>query len=91
VRAYKVTLLILDHEDLGEDRICDVLTGTRYPNHCIGPEVLSIRSAEIGEWHDDHPLSVVDSMQARLMIRRIFRGVKPPRGQMLRFIPGGEE
>lgn len=59
MRAYKVELLIIDHDELGEDVIRDTLENTRYPNHCMSPHVRAVKSADIGEWHDDHPLNKI--------------------------------
>jgi hypothetical protein len=57
MKAYKVELLIIDHDELGLAGIKEVLQQTRYPNYCISPEVKDITSVDIGEWHDDHPLN----------------------------------
>lgn len=57
MKAYKVELLIIDHDGLGEDEIKEVIENTKYPNYCINPEVKKITSADIGEWDDDHPLN----------------------------------
>ncbi len=53
----KVTLWVVDHDNLGEDQIKDILEGTRYPNHCISPYVRSTETKSV-EWHDRHPLNV---------------------------------
>ncbi len=59
MRAFKIELLILDFDDIGADEIESVLEQTRYPNRSIKPDVMLIQSADIGEWHDDHPLNTV--------------------------------
>lgn len=56
VKAYRVTLLIVDHDGVG-DGIKDQIENVRYPNHCLSPKVMAVESAEIGEWHGDHPLN----------------------------------
>ena len=61
MKAYKVTLLIVDHDELGEQEIKDVIENTDFPNHCMNPEVMDIKEAEIGEWDDDHPLNKVET------------------------------
>ena len=57
MKAYELTVKIIDLDEIGEDEIKSVLENTRYANRCISPEVLSIRSADIGKWDDDHPLN----------------------------------
>lgn len=57
MKAYKVTLSIIDFDNVGEDGIKDVIEMQKYPNRCISPKVIDVESAELGEWHDDHPLN----------------------------------
>jgi hypothetical protein len=57
MKAYKVELLIVDHDEIGPDEMKIVIENTRYPNHCISPDVMDIKSADIGEWSDNHPLN----------------------------------
>ncbi|MDO8610980.1 MAG: hypothetical protein Q7R95_10655 [bacterium] len=61
MKAYKVELLIIDHDELGKDSIVQQIENVRYPNRCISPEVKNIAEKDIGEWHDDHPLNKYDS------------------------------
>ena len=63
VKVYKVTLLVVDHDRLGEGETRDVLEHTKYPNHCIGPVVMDVQTAEV-EWSDDHPLNTGKQAQA---------------------------
>lgn len=62
-KVHKVTLLIVDHDQLGDTRIVDVIENTRYPNRCIGPDVMDIETREV-EWSDWHPLNRRDTMRA---------------------------
>jgi hypothetical protein len=64
MRAYRVELLIIDFDGLGEKGIAEVIENTKYPNRCISPSVMSMASADIGEWHDDHPLNKHSSAAA---------------------------
>lgn len=57
MKAYRVELLIVDSDNLGDEDIKEVIEETRYPNRCISPEVMSIEGKDIGEWHDEHPLN----------------------------------
>lgn len=70
MKAYKVELLIVDYDGIGEQGIFDAIEETRYPNRCIAPSVMSIKSADIGEWHDDHLLNKRDTEY--LAYRRLF-------------------
>ena len=57
MKAYEITLRILDFDELGPDGIKDVLENARYPNHCLSPKVAETREADIGKWDDDHLLN----------------------------------
>lgn len=69
MKVYKVVILIVDHDGVG-DGIKDELESVRYPNHCIAPYVMQIESADIGEWHDDHPLNLRNQMEEEF--KRLF-------------------
>ena len=53
----KVTLCVVDHDDIGPVEIRRVIENQRYPNRCISPNVMEVESRDIGEWHDEHPLN----------------------------------
>lgn len=57
MKVHMVTLTIIDLDDIGADEIHDVIENVHYPNHCISPDVVGIKTADVGEWHDDHPLN----------------------------------
>jgi hypothetical protein len=57
MKAYKIELLVIDHEGHGEDAICFELERSRY----IMPQVINTEEFEIGEWPDDHPLNKTDT------------------------------
>lgn len=72
MKAYEITLRIIDFDEIGLAEIQRVLENTKYPNHCIAPRVSTYREAEIGEWSDDHPLNKIDAADAewsRLFVR----------------------
>ena len=56
MKAYKVELLIIDVDDVG-DRIKYFIEHANYPNDCIQPHVMKMECQDIGEWSDDHPLN----------------------------------
>lgn len=71
MKAYKITLLVIDHDDVG-DRIKSVIEGQRFPNHCISPRVMDIETADIGEWTDEHPLNYINKQEAEF--QKLFGG-----------------
>lgn len=59
-KIHRVVLLIVDTDNLGADEVVEVLENARYPNHCIGPNVMAIQTREV-LWSDDHPLNHRDT------------------------------
>lgn len=57
MKAYLLSVLIVDHDNNQEDGIRFVLENTHYSNNCINPIVISVKEAEIGEWEDDNLLN----------------------------------
>ena len=53
MKAYKVEVLVIDYDELSEQEIIRTIEHTRYPNRCMDPIVMSIKSKDIGEWNDD--------------------------------------
>lgn len=70
MEAHKVTLTILDLDEIGAEEIKIVIENTHYPNRCISPEVVSIETVDVGEWSDDHPLNNTKTAAAEW--RRLF-------------------
>ncbi len=61
MKAYKIELIVVDHEDFGEEEIVSVIEDSCENWGGIGVMVNKVTSAEIGEWSDDHPLNNQDS------------------------------
>ena len=59
MEVHKITLIIIDHDEVGGPVIKEILEKTKYPNYCIEPEVRSIETVDIGEWFDDHSLNSI--------------------------------
>ena len=55
MKAYKVELLVLDHENIG---VCAETFKEDF--EYVSSRVMSIQSKEIGEWEDDNPLNCGD-------------------------------
>jgi hypothetical protein len=51
-----IVLCVVDHDDLGAAEVKTVLEEESYPNHCISPHVVAIKTREV-QWSDDHPLN----------------------------------
>jgi len=70
--AYKVEVLVIDHDGLGEQGIIDEMENVRYPNHCMNPEVKSVVGVDLGEWDDDLPINSRTKSDAEY--KRLFGG-----------------
>lgn len=53
MKAYRIEVLVIDHENVGEENIRSTIENVRY----INANVKSVESADIGDWDDDHPLN----------------------------------
>lgn len=60
MKAYKIELLIIDHEDMGIDEILDDLDNAQFTN----PQVKSVEVRDIGDWSDEHALNRNDTADA---------------------------
>lgn len=70
MKAHRITLFIIDFDEVGADDITQILENQKYPNRCISPDVKSIETVDVGEWHDDHPLNNDDTASAEY--QRLF-------------------
>ena len=70
MNLYKIEVMVLDLDQIGEQGIKDVIENTRYSNHCISPKVKKIEVRDIGEWHDEHPINQSDKADAEY--QRLF-------------------
>ena len=57
MRAHILTVLVVDHDEIGAVEAGEILNVTRYPNDCMMPVTLDTETIEIGEWSDDHLLN----------------------------------
>jgi len=69
MNVYKIEILVIDFDGLGEDGVRSTIENARYPNHCISPSVQAIATRNI-EWSDEHPLN--NSSTADDEYRRLF-------------------
>lgn len=70
MKAYKIELLIIDHEDMGLEEILDDLDNTQFTM----PQVKSVEVRDIGDWSDEHPLNRNETADAEY--RALFAGGK---------------
>jgi hypothetical protein len=73
VKVYKLDVMIIDHDGLGEEGIKEELENVRFPNDCLRPIVLCCQSRDI-EWSDNHPLNITKKTVGEG--KKLF-GVKP--------------
>ena len=66
MKAYKVTLLVIDHENMGEKDIKLNLEN----EGCTNPRVMAIETADIGKWSDNNPLN--DNTKCKAEFNRLF-------------------
>lgn len=79
MKVHKIMLYVVDSDGLGGSEVASTITNTRYPNHCISPQVLSVETADAGPWSDEHPLNHRD--KARAEIERLFQSNDFPLGK----------
>jgi len=59
MKAYKLEVLVIGHENISKE---DVINEIEWCRHA-SPRVYSCKEAEIGEWHDDHPLNKIQGRE----------------------------
>ena len=53
MKAYKLEILVIDHEQHGPEEIKLCIENEKY----MSPSVMNIEEVDIGEWSDNHPLN----------------------------------
>ena len=59
-KVHKIEILVVDHNDVGIEEIKLIVEGIHYPNRCIWPTVLDVKTEEV-DWNDNHPLNVLST------------------------------
>lgn len=62
MKAYRVQVVLVDHEGVGEEEIASLPSNYRY----LCATVFKIEEKEIGNWTDDHPLNRHDTFDAEV-------------------------
>jgi hypothetical protein len=68
MKAYKVTVLVIDYDDMGASEIKTTIENGDY---YVNPQVMDIQGVEIGEWEDSNPLNNRNTAKAEF--NRLFR------------------
>lgn len=66
MKVHRVTFYVVDFDQIGADGVRETLENTRFPNDCMNPTVLSVETADCGEWSDDHPLNLTDKCHSAI-------------------------
>jgi hypothetical protein len=74
MKIHKITVLVVDHDNLGAADVKTELECAIYPNDCLHPRVIEIDTREV-EWSDDHPLNSGNTLRAEF--RRLFEAERP--------------
>lgn len=69
MKVYKLEVLIIDADVDTIEEAESIIDNTRYPNH-VNVTAITCREAEIGEWHDEHPLNYSDKTEKEM--NRLF-------------------
>ena len=69
MNVYKIELLVIDFDQLGELEVKSTIENQRFPNDCISPSVMSIE-ARVVEWSDAHPLNL--QSKQKVAYRELF-------------------
>jgi len=54
VKLKRVTFYFIDHDDVENDEVEELLQDYHFPNRCISPRQVSTEEVDIGKWDDDH-------------------------------------
>lgn len=71
-----MTLMFLDHDNIGAADAVQLTENARLPNHISPGKVLAVEERDIGEWRDDHPLNYRDRQAAEFA--RLFHTSDEP-------------
>lgn len=55
MKAYKLEVLVIDHEQRGPEEVKLCIENEKY----MTPKVMNITEIDIGDWSDDHPLNKI--------------------------------
>ncbi len=73
MKAYKIEILVIDHDEVGKDNIVNYLENARFANDCLSLDVKDVVEKDIGQWTDNHPLN--NFATYRKEYERLFRNI----------------
>lgn len=76
MKIHKLTILIVDHDNLGAASVKTELECANFANDCIRPKVVEVDTRDV-EWSDDHPLNSSKTRDAEF--RRLFSVAAAPK------------
>lgn len=76
MKIHKLTILIVDHDNLGAAGVTTELENANFANDCIRPTVVEIDTRDV-EWSDDHPLN--NSRTRSAEFRQLFGAEATPK------------
>ena len=56
MKVFKIEIMVIDFDQLGEQGVKNEIENVNYPNDCMSTEVKNIKSVDV-DWSDDHPLN----------------------------------
>lgn len=71
MKVFKLEIMVIDFDGLGEEGIRTELENTRFANDCMTPRIMNIEGRDIGEWDDSHPLN--NPLRIRSEYERLFK------------------
>jgi hypothetical protein len=69
MQVFKVEILIITNDIDDKEELINVIENTRYPNHCMSPDVKKVEQREV-DWTDEHKLNHRDTCDAEYV--RLF-------------------
>ena len=57
MKVYRLEVMVIDTDALGESGIKQVLENANFPNDCLRLRIVSAESREV-DWNDNHPLNM---------------------------------
>lgn len=62
-KVFKIEIMVVDTDHIGEEEVKSVIQNSKYPNWCISPQVMNCKSVEV-DWSDETPLNNYGKMAA---------------------------
>jgi len=66
VRVYRLEVMVIDSDALGESGIKQELENVSFPNDCLRLRLVSAESREV-DWNDNHPLNMCTSWRGTFL------------------------